>query len=447
MPTSRLADMPKNVQDAIAEARFVEAFVFDVTGAAIGKRLPVADVGKLMTAGFRMTPSNLLYDLRGRGYGVLGIGVGDGDPDCAVIAQPDNFMPLPWLDQPQAQVLCRMAEPETGNGIWFDPRTVLEIAVARLAALGYRAVCACELEFWLIDDSVGFEPAGPDSGLDLDGRCYRLEKLSDYDRFLALLDATFEAQRIPVGAVSAEYGTSQFEVNLAHRDDPVKAAEDALLQKRAVRGVARSMGLGASFMAKPFPEDAGSGLHVHVSLVDAEGRNAFDERREGGDALLMKAIAGLQESAMDCMSIFAPTTNAYRRFVPGMFVPTGPTWAHENRSVALRVPGQGGGARRIEHRLSGADANPFLVLAAILGGIARGIEAGLAPTAPAEGDAAQEFDPTFPRRPWEAIRAFEHSAAAKDIFGRFHAAWTDLKVKELDAFLDETLEQERRWAG
>jgi glutamine synthetase len=236
------------------------------------------------------------------------------------------------------------------------------------------------------------------------------------------------------GAV-AEYGIGQYEVNLRHVADPVLAADHAVLLKRIVKGVAQSLGMRASFMAKPFIRQAGSGLHVHVSLADSAGANRFGAA--GGELLLQQAVAGMQAMLFESVGLFAPSFNSYRRYL-GPFVPTTRDWGHNNRAVAFRVPAAQGSGRRIEHRVAGADASPHLVVAAILAAVLHGLTQQLSPTAPAAGRVQSGPDPGFPRDLLGALERLEHSSLLSAyIPSRFLQLFAELKRKEYAALIEE----------
>jgi glutamine synthetase len=172
----------------------------------------------------------------------------------------------------------------------------------------------------------------------------------------------------------------------------------------------------------------------------------FDETGADGDRLLGDAIAGLQATSAEAMAIFAPNLNAYRRFGPNLFVPVNTSWGVNNRSVAFRVPMGGGKARRIEHRFAGAEANPYLVMAAMLAGVHYGLVNSLAPTAPSEGNAGEEVDPDLPLRLWTALDRIERSEILAAYLGpRYPAAYAAIKRSELDAFLADVLPREYDW--
>ena len=146
-----------------------------------------------------------------------------------------------------------------------------------------------------------------------------------------------------------------------------------MLLRRIVKAVARRHDLGATFMAKPFAEFGGSGMHIHASIYDSDGNNvlAADKHSDPPEltARLRNAVGGLVETINDAMALYAPNPNSYRRFKPGAFAPAGPSWGYDHREVALRVPSSSERNRRIEHRIAGADANPYFVVAAVLAGI------------------------------------------------------------------------------
>jgi glutamine synthetase len=195
-----------------------------------------------------------------------------------------------------------------------------------------------------------------------------------------------------------------------HCDDPLRAADDAWLFKMLVKGLARRHGFAASFMAKPYPEYSGSGLHTHFSLVDESGDNVFDSGGPKGTAMLKNAVAGCLHAMRDSALIFAPHQNSYERLVPGKHAPTSIAWGYENRTTAIRIPAGSPSARRIEHRVAGGDVNPYLMLAAILGAALDGIENQMEPASPIVGNAyAQEGLPQIPATWEDAIDALEQS--------------------------------------
>ena len=434
------------------ETRFVDALLFDLCGTAIGKRLPVREADKLWSSGVAFCAGITTLDALGTCWDVNGIGFSDGDPDATSFPVPGTLVPVPWAEVPTAQVLIAPAPPTEGAHWWFDPRAILAGVVARFAPLGLRPVVAAELEFYLVDprrDDTGrvspARPARPGRAPDAP-RVLAFDKLDEWAGILAEIDGACLAQGVPAGAATAEYGASQFEVNLAHVDDPVLACDHALLLRRIVKGVAARHDLAATFMSKPFGDQSGSGLHIHASLIDPVGHNVFDETTAAGDRLLGHAVAGLQATTPDAMALFAPNLNAYRRFAPNQFVPVNTTWGFNNRSVSFRVPLGGGKARRIEHRVAGADANPYLVMAAMLAGVHHGLVNQLTPTPPSTGNAGEEADPKMPLRLWTALDRLEASTLMADYLGAdYPAAYAAIKRSEFEAFMADVLPREHDW--
>jgi glutamine synthetase len=430
--------------------RFLDAVMFDLVGTPIGKRYPIRDAAKLYASGTQFCAGITTLDALGACWDVNGIGFSDGDPDAVSRPVPGTLVPVPWMED-TAQCLIAAEHPDDPDGWWFDPRAILKRVVKRFEPLGLFPVVACELEFYLIDgkrapDGSIAPPTPPSGRFNGAPRVLNFAKLDEFGAVLSEIDAAAAAQNVPASVITSEYGGGQYEINLDHRAYPVEAADHALLLKRIVKGVATRHGLDATFMAKPFTAQSGSGLHIHMSLLDRDGNNVFDERRADGEWFLHQAVAGLQQTMHECMGFFVPSLNGYRRFAPNLFVPVNTSWGFNNRSVAFRVPMGGGTARRIEHRTAGADANPYLVMAAVLAGVHHGLANGLTPTEPSEGNAGETADPAMPRHLWTALDRLEASEFVADYFGApYPAAYAAIKRAELDAFLSEVLPREYDW--
>lgn len=234
---------------------------------------------------------------------------------------------------------------EDGSPFEGDPRQVLNKVYQRFRAMGLRPVMATELEFYVLDgeSSSSLRPLPPRLGGDQGPRLsgdegYSVVEMDGFADFLAELRSACDTQGIPADTVISEMGPGQFEINLNHIDNPLIAADHAILFKRLVKGVAQKHGLAATFMAKPYADCSGNGFHCHFSLVDDEGNNVFDDGTDAGSDMLKYAIAGLMQTMGDSMLCFAPHMNSYRRFMEGSHAPTFATWGYENRTVAIRVP-------------------------------------------------------------------------------------------------------------
>lgn len=417
----------------------IDLLACDLNGILRGKRIPADSLDKIFSEGMKFPRSVLCLDIWG--HDVLENGLvwecGDGDGVCKPCGP--GLMPMPWSERPRLQMLTMMQNLD-GTPFAADPRQVLAGVVKRFREHGLTPMVATELEFYLMaGDSAGGgrprPPQAPKSGYDLDSpRVYSMEELDEFDAVLTGIRDACLAQGLPSDTIIVENGLGQFEVNLHHVDDPLLAADHAMLLRRAVRAVARRHGLHATFMAKPYGDSAGSGFHLHCSVMDDQGRNIFDNGTPEGGPALRHAIAGMIQTMPEAMLIFAPHLNSYRRFQPGMHAPTTATWGYENRTTSLRIPASSNKARRFEHRPSGADANPYLVVAAILAGALHGLENRLEPPPVLSGDAygASADLPSLPLTWDAAIAAFQSGAILRQYVGEtFMRAFGTCKAQEL----------------
>ena len=393
--------------------RTIRVAAADLNGQARGKRVPTRFADSVVKNGTRFPFSVLSLDIWGEDIDDSPLVFEQGDQDGVLKPTERGFMPMPWLEAPTALLPIWMFR-ENGTPYEGDPRHALRAVVDRFHERGLRPVCAIELEFFLIDDSgkTMQVPASPRSGKRRKAaETLSIRALDAFDTFFTDLYDACEAMDIPADTSTSETGLGQFEVNLMHCDDALRAADDAWLFKMLVKGLARRHGFAASFMAKPYPEYSGSGLHTHFSVIDKDGRNVFDSGGPKGSALLRHAVGGCLNAMHDSTLIFAPQQNSYERLVPGKHAPTAISWGYENRTSAIRIPAGSSSARRIEHRVAGGDVNPYLMLAAILGAALDGIELQIEPASPIVGNAYAVDDlPQIPST-WEAaIDAMEGSS-------------------------------------
>ena len=419
------------------EIETVFACVCDLNGTMRGKRLPIEQAKKILGGGLRMPLSILSVDVWGEDIegNELVFETGDSDGICDFTGRP--IVLINWTNRPSALAMLWMRE-EDGTPFAGDPRRALAQVVERYRQRGLTPVVATELEFYLYDPS-GTQPEPPCSPiterrLGSDG-ALSLDELQHFDEFLDdVYDACFE-QGIPADAAISENGAGQFEINMVHVGDALKAADDAVLFKRLVRGIARKHGLAATFMAKPYGDRSGSGFHVHFSLENEAGENLFDNGGDEGTPLMLNAVAGLLATMQENTLVFAPHENSYRRLLPGAHAPTSVAWGYENRTAAIRIPGGSSKARRIEHRVAGADTNPYLVLASILGGAFVGIDAGMEPMEPISGDAYSMKLDHLPLDWATAIEAFRRGALVQEIYSkRLQTMLVESKMQELRRF-------------
>ena len=410
--------------DAHPETEFFEVFFTAVSGVPRGKRLRRSELNKLFSGTALLPGSIASMDMLGADCEAAGLVWELGDPDCLLVPVPGGLVPAPWLGPDVAQVMCSLHALD-GTPSPHDPRVVLRRVLDRLAADGLTPVLACELEFYLAERRrtregiarvrrsrwTGRQPYGSEVG--------GLPETEDASDFLRAAWAAADIQGLPAEGVSVEASPGQLELTLRHRPDALRAADEALAFKRLCKGVARSVGCEATFMAKPWAEFSGSGLHIHMSMANRAGKNVFAADEAAGTPLLRHAIGGIAATMAEAMAIFAPNANSYRRYVARSYAPVAPNWGVNNRTVALRIPAGPASSRRVEHRVAGADANPYLAVAAVLAGAHHGITHGIDPGDPVMGDgyAASAAGTRNPTEWMAAINRLDGSVVLRDYLG------------------------------
>lgn len=428
----------------------VDLLLPDMNGLLRGKRVTREALEKVYRDGVCLPMSLIATDITGNTVEETGLGYDIGDEDRLCRPVPGSLRPVPWLERPSAQLLLQM---EDGRGGLFEanPRQVLRRVLEGFRELGLTPVVAVELEFYLLDAALDAQgrpqvARNPATGeRNHSTQVYYIQDLDDYRGFTDEVSAACQAQGIPADTAVAEYAPGQFEINLRHRADALQACDDALMLKRAIKAIAAKRGLMASFMAKPFAEQAGSGMHIHASLLDKDGRNILACTPDAPSDALRHAVAGLQRASADCMLVFAPHANSYRRFVLNAFVPLNDAWGFNNRTVAMRVPHSDPANVRIEHRIAGADANPYLVTAAVLAGMLQGLRDKGDPGPPTVGNAYEqgEHRELFWR---DTLRDFLASDFVARHFGEsFRHIYGQQKLKELRSFHREVTTLEVDW--
>ncbi|NNC56942.1 MAG: glutamine synthetase [Woeseiaceae bacterium] len=361
----------------------MELLIPDLNAILKGKRIRQDDFEKVIKDGFWFCAGTTLLTALGETVSGIPYGEDDGDPDVFAEIVPGSIAPVPWAERAMGQALFRLFEDD-GVPLFSDSRHVLERAMQPLGKMGLKMVMATELEFYLLDAKTERPtvalPHVPGVGrLQPGAQVYHPDDLWEIEHFLNDVYDYCDAQNIPADSAIAEYSQGQFEINLKHIDDPVLACDHAVLLKRAVKAAARKHGFVACFMAKPFEEDAGSGLHIHMSLVDRNGQNYFSQGRDTlasppFSARLRYAVGGLLKTMAETTAICAPNANSYRRLRPDMFAPVEPNWGVNHRVVAIRIPQSDAANLRFEHRTAGADANPYLVAASVVAGVHYGLK-------------------------------------------------------------------------
>jgi glutamine synthetase len=440
--TSPSGSTPAEATAFLAAHPEIEAFdivLIDANGVGRGKIIRRHELMPLFEGGRHMPISVLGLDITGEDVHETGLIWDSGDGDLRAWPIPGTLVPMHGTQPPRGQVMLSMYHLD-GAPMTSDPRHALARQMAVLAGKGLLSAGAFELEFFLLaNERDGNGKVQPARAV-LDGRhsakteVYSVDHLHGMEPLFSDIYAAARAQGIPAETVISEYAPGQYELTLNYRPDIMRAADDLVMLKRLVRAQARRHGVTACFMAKPIEAYAGSGMHLHVSLRDKSGRNIFTETQaEGWSQPLLHGLGGLIRTMAESMLVFAPHANSWRRFVSQSYAPVAPTWGVNNRSVALRVPAGNAANRRIEHRPSGVDANPYLVAATVLAGIAKGLDENLDPGPETTGNGyeAGETGTTMPVDWRAAIEAAKASSFLKGALGEdLHRTLVAIKQSE-----------------
>jgi glutamine synthetase len=420
----------------------IEILLVGMNGDLRGKRIPLSKQDKVWNGAVRLPTSTQSLDIWGYDndeFTGLSMTIGDPDGQCA----PDKrtHASMPWGPAGSTQVLATMHE-FSGEPSFMDPRAILAALLKRFEERGLTPVVATELEFYVLEDDwrESGRPRPParltyqkqPNGFQL----YDMSAVDALNEYLQTVRTWAKLQDLPADATTAEFGPGQFEINLMHRADALAAADDCIYLKRIAEQAARRHGMKSTCMAKPYADHAGSGLHVHASILDRDGNNILDAR--GGDPVTLKSVtAGMLRTMRDAQLIFAPFANSYRRFQPGSFAPVDIDWGFGHRGTAVRIPDANGPAARIEHRVAGADANPYLLLTAILGGMLMGLDETLDPGPATEpGKEPPEGTKRLTHDFLTAVEDFCVSPFIADVFGeRYRKLYGDTKRKEAITYL------------
>ena len=432
------------------EVQFVDLLIADMNGVVRGKRIERNNLPKVFEKGINLPASLFALDISGSAVESTGLGLDIGDADRVCFPITDTLSMEPWQKRPTAQLLMTMHEME-GEPFFADPREVLRQVVQRFDELGLTVCAAFELEFYLIDqENINGRPQPPRSPISgkrpQSVQVYSMDDLDEYADCLQDIIDGARAQGIPADAIVAESAPAQFEVNLNHVADPIKACDYAVLLKRLIKNVAYDHEMDTTFMAKPYPGQAGNGLHVHISLLDKEGHNIFAGEDPEQNAALRHAIGGVLETLPACMAFLCPNVNSYRRFGSQFFVPNAPSWGLDNRTTALRVPTGTPEAHRIEHRVAGADANPYLLLAGVLAGVHHGLTRQIEPGPVTEGNSYEQHEQSLPNNLRDALRYLDDSSVmAEYIDPKYIDIFVACKEHELEEFEHSISDLEYNW--
>ncbi len=417
----------------------VECLIPDLNGVLRGKVLPAAKFLQSSRDGALRLPSSVFaVTVTGEYADVEGDDEAFSDPDMVLRPDVATARVAPGLKTPTAFVFADARHPD-GRPWASSPRHVLASVVGLYRGRGWRPVIAPELEFYLTalnpdPDLPLTSPTGRSGRAESSPQPYGLEAITEYEDLIDAIYEFSEVAALDVDTLIHESGAAQLEVNFVH-GDPITLADQVLVFKRIVRQVALNHGVYGTFMAKPMEHQPGSAMHLHISVVDdATEANLFADQSGEDSALFRYFIGGLQTYLPSATPLFAPNVNSFRRMRPSHSAPINVQWGRDNRSCGLRIPLSDQENRRIENRLPGADANPYLAMAAALICGWLGIEESIEPSAP-EGGNAYHHPRTLPKTLEEAMERFSACAPVRDLLGEpFFRAFAAIKEAELEAY-------------
>jgi glutamine synthetase len=374
---------------------------------------------------------------------------GSDDGDLALNAEPSQIHRLPWSETPRALAICAADELD-GRSSGLSTRGLLKQVIARYSSHGWQPVVATELEFFVFARNADpLQPFQPPIGLDgrrEDGGCaFSISSNNGLRPFFNEVYQCMAALGLPRDTFMHEMGVSQFEINLLH-GDPLLLADQTFLFKHMLKEVALKHGLNVVCMAKPLAHTPGSSMHIHQSVVEqGGGQNIFSAADGRATPAFYHFIGGQQAAMADFTLLFAPHVNSYQRLCHPYASPNNACWSEDNRAAGLRIPASSPVARRVENRLPGADANPYLALAASLAAGLYGLEQQLQPSAPIQGEFEVADELSLPSTMHAAIERLKRSGLALELLGKeFIEGYIASKTLELTSYYDEITPWERR---
>tara|TARA_B100000963_G_C22580425_1_gene650568 strand:- start:138 stop:1535 length:1398 start_codon:yes stop_codon:yes gene_type:complete len=384
---------PKKFLRNHPEIKSFDIMMHDCNGIGRGKIIRRKELLKLYESGRQFPLSTLGMDITGEDVPDTGLILEQGDGDIKAWPIPSSLKVLHKSKPPRGELFMTMTDIE-GNKLDTDPRNVLENLVSETKKEGIDVYGAFELEFFLVSNDLDqYGKLQPAKSIFSKRRSNIKTDVYSVDHLhgmLPLFDDIYEATNlagIEAETVISEYAPGQYELTLNFQNSLLKAADDIIRLKRIIRAQARAHGITACFMAKPMENVTGSGMHFHISLYDKKGKNLFAENKnQKFNSNLLHSIGGLTKTMGESMLIFAPNSNSWKRLVLGSYAPTTPNWGLDNRSVAFRIPSSNSLNRRIEHRVSGVDANPYLVALTVLSAIRMGMKKKIKPSSQTKGN-------------------------------------------------------------
>jgi len=439
--------MPNEIQQFFRDHGIseVEAIIPDMAGIARGKLMPAEKFAE--DAGMRLPESIFLQTVTGDYPSDTSSAMSPAEIDIVLKADPKTVRVVPWAAEPTAQVIhdCFYSD---GRRVSMAPRQVLQHVLELYAERGWEPVVAPELEFYLVEPNIDADyqlkpPIGRSGRAEPGRQSYSIAAVNEFDPLFDDVYAFCEAQDIEIDTLIHEDGPAQMEINLLH-GDPLNLADQAFLFKRTAREAALRHKMYATFMAKPHSKEPGSAMHIHQSVVERQTRaNIFSNADGTPSALFFSHIAGLQRYLPAAMSLFAPNVNSYRRIARASLAPINVQWGYDNRTAGLRVPVSDPESRRVENRLGGADANPYIAIAASLACGYLGMVQNLRPSEPISGS-AHDLPWDLPRSLDDALKRLMECQPLVQLLGQpFVAAYTIVKQAEHEVFLQVISSWER----
>ena len=413
----------------------VECIISDLPGIARGKAVPAPKFAKQSQF---FLPNSIFFQTITGGWGEAAGPEGFVEPDMILKPDMDTATAAPWTGDWTLQVIHDAYE-RSGEPVPFAPRNVLKRVVKLYEDRGLTPVVAPEMEFFLVarnlDPAQAIAPMMGRSGRPAAAR--QAYSMSAVDEFGPVIDDIYdfaEAQGFEIDGITQEGGAGQLEINLRH-GDPVKLADEVFYFKRLIREAALKHDCFATFMAKPIEGEPGSAMHIHHSVLDADGRNIFSGPQGGETERFFNFIGGLQKHLPSAIALLAPYVNSYRRYTRDHAAPINLEWARDNRTTGIRIPISDPIARRVENRLAGMDCNPYLGIAASLACGLLGMDEGARPDAQFKGD-AYDGEEDIPRDFFSAVSLFDEAEDLHSILGPdFARVYSIVKRAEYEEFL------------
>ncbi|RRS03014.1 glutamine synthetase [Aquabacterium soli] len=441
MPPSRVPTSFSELEQWLDERRVteIECLVPDLTGVARGKILPrekfTEDRGMRLPEAIVAIGVTGEFPEEGPYYDVIT----PTDRDMHLQPDPRTVRIVPWATDPTAQVVHDCYDRD-GHLIPYAPRSVLRRVCQLYADQGWSPVVAPELEFYLIERSIDPNmplrpPRGRSGRAETSRQAYSIDAVNEFDPLFEDIYAYCQKMELNVDTLIHEVGAGQMEINFFH-DHPLGLADEVFFFKRTIREAALRHEMYATFMAKPMANEPGSAMHIHQSIERVDnGENIFSNPDGSPSKAFYWFIGGLQRYAPAAMALFAPYVNSYRRLVRSNAAPINIQWGTDNRTVGFRAPVATPASRRIENRIIGADANPYVALAATLACGYLGMTRQIEPTPECRGD-AYLADFQLPRSLGEAVAQLRDEADLAQVLGQdFITVYTEIKEVEHAEFM------------